>query len=367
MVALSDVQSSNEAISKTLPPDIVAVFVGATSGIGKAALLHFAQHARQPRIYFIGRSQQAADDIQKQLRSINPDGRYEFIKADVSLLSVVDEVCSSIREKESRIDILFQSQGTLDISTGYFFKRTQCGSEQSTNKSIETTEKLSLIMALGYYSRMRFIANFLPMLQQSSLSRVVIVLAGTKEGPVNSSDLPGRRVLPWKARGHLCSMITLTLEHFARLAPEVSFIHNYPGFVETPLSQSMKGLTGVLMKSVFRVTSLFTTREYVSLDETGERHVFLATGARFPSKKQTDLALRDGSALSAGKEVAVGSDGVVGSGVYIIDEICESGDSDVQKVLKTLRVDGTDEKIWEHMEKEFVRITGKTAMPGSSE
>lgn len=122
MVALSEVHSSNEAISKTLPPDIVAVFVGATSGIGKAALLHFAQHARQPRIYFIGRSQQAADDILKQLEGINAGGPYEFIKADLSLLNVVDEVCSKIREKETRIDILFQSQGTLDISTGKSFK-----------------------------------------------------------------------------------------------------------------------------------------------------------------------------------------------------------------------------------------------------
>ncbi|KAJ5665465.1 uncharacterized protein N7477_007913 [Penicillium maclennaniae] len=345
MVALSEVHSSNEAIAKTLPLDIVAVFVGATSGIGKATLLHFAQHTRQPRIYFIGRSQQAADEILKQLENINVDGRYEFIKADVSLLNVVDEVCSKIREKETRIDVLFQSQGTLDIST-------------------ETSEKLSLIMALGYYSRMRFIANLLPMLQHSSISRVVIVLAGTKEGPVNPNDIPGKRVLPWKARGHLCSMITLTLEHFAKLAPEVSFIHNYPGFVDTPLSQSMKGVLEAAMKSVFRVTSLFSTREYVSLDETGERHVYLATGARFPAKKPSNSSLKGGSTLLNRKEVAVGSDGIVGSGVYIVDEYCEGGDANVQRVLSTLRQDERDAKIWEHMEKEFLRITGKPAILG---
>lgn len=219
-------------------------------------------------------------------------------------------------------------------------------------------------MALGYYSRMRFIANLLPMLQKSSLSRVVIVLAGTKEGPVNSNDIPGKRVLPWRARGHLCSMITLTLEHFAKLAPEVSFIHSYPGFVNTPLSQSMKGVSGAIMKSVFRVTSLFSTREYVSLDETGERHVYLATGARFPSKKPSNLSSQDSSTLRERKEVAVGSDGVVGSGVYIVDENCESGDANVQRVLNTLRQDEMDAIIWEHMENEFSRITEKKAMLG---
>ncbi|KAJ5771832.1 hypothetical protein N7520_002361 [Penicillium odoratum] len=345
MVALTKVHSSNEAISKTLLPDIVAVFVGATSGIGKAALLHFAQHTRQPRIYFVGRSQQAADDILIQLKGFNADGQYEFIKADVSLLNVVDEVCSKIRKKETRLDILFQSQGTLDLST-------------------ETTEKLSLIMALAYYSRMRFIANLLPMLQHSSFSRVVVVLAGTKEGPVNPNDIPAKRVSPWKARGHLCSMITLTLEHFAKVAPEVSFVHDYPGFVNTPLSQSTKGVTGAIMKSLFRVTSLFSTREYISLDETGERHVYLATSARFSSKKPIPLPLRDSSILLDEVEIAIGSDGAVGSGVYIVDENCESGDANVQRILTALRQDRVDVKIWEHLQKEFLRTTGKKSIMG---
>lgn len=118
MVALPAVQSSNAILSKTLPLGLVGVFVGATSGIGKAAVLKLAQYTRQPRLYFIGRSQRAADEILPQLKQINPDGRYEFIKADASLLSVIDEVCESIQAKETKVDVLFQSQGTLDISTG---------------------------------------------------------------------------------------------------------------------------------------------------------------------------------------------------------------------------------------------------------
>jgi NAD(P)-dependent dehydrogenase (short-subunit alcohol dehydrogenase family) len=107
------VQSSNASISKELPPGLVGVFVGATSGIGRATLKKLAKYVQQPRFYFVGRSQSAADEILDQLNQINPDGRYEFIKADVSLLSVVDRVCDTIREKETQIDILF-----LDISTG---------------------------------------------------------------------------------------------------------------------------------------------------------------------------------------------------------------------------------------------------------
>jgi NAD(P)-dependent dehydrogenase (short-subunit alcohol dehydrogenase family) len=179
------------------------------------------------------------------MTQINADGQCEFIKADASLLGVVDEVCQSIREKETKIDILFQSQGTLDISTGTVNASTILNNLRmmiaDTDRKIETSEHLPLIMALHYYSRMRFITNLLPLLpllQQSSLGRVVIVTAGTKGGPINPSDIPGKRVLPWKARGHLCSMITRTLEHFVKLAQGVSFVHNYPEFVATPLAKS---------------------------------------------------------------------------------------------------------------------------------
>jgi NAD(P)-dependent dehydrogenase (short-subunit alcohol dehydrogenase family) len=136
MVSLSTVQTSNARISAAIPPTTtpVAVFIGATSGIGKASLLQFAQHTAQnkPRIYFVGRSQAAADEILQQLRRIKPDdgadggAEYVFIQADVSLLNQVDEVCKQIKEKESAINVLFLSQGTLDMTTGSSFLYLTC-------------------------------------------------------------------------------------------------------------------------------------------------------------------------------------------------------------------------------------------------
>lgn len=133
MVSLSTVQASNAAIPPYTTP-LVAVFVGATSGIGKASLLQFVRHTaatqknNKLRIYFVGRSQTAADGILEQLRRIKPESEsdgdgdggaeYTFIQADVSLLRQVDEVCKQIREKESMINLLFLSQGTLDMTTG---------------------------------------------------------------------------------------------------------------------------------------------------------------------------------------------------------------------------------------------------------
>jgi hypothetical protein len=63
MVSLKYVQLSNGRIASALPPHLVCVFVGATSGVGEYSLKTFAKYANQPRIYFVGRSQEAADRI----------------------------------------------------------------------------------------------------------------------------------------------------------------------------------------------------------------------------------------------------------------------------------------------------------------
>ena len=111
MVSLPLVQSSNALIPSTLPPNLVAVFIGATSGIGEATLKQFAKHARRPRAYFVGRSQDAGDRIVAECKALNPEGEFVFIKADVSLMRVVDGVCEEIKAKEKAINILFLSAG----------------------------------------------------------------------------------------------------------------------------------------------------------------------------------------------------------------------------------------------------------------
>jgi NADP-dependent 3-hydroxy acid dehydrogenase YdfG len=116
MVSLSTIQSSNSLISSTLPPRLTAVFVGATSGIGETTLKPFARHANKPRAYFLGRSQDAGDRIAAECKAINPRGEYIFIKANVSLIRVVDEVCKEIKEREKTINILFLSAGVADMS-----------------------------------------------------------------------------------------------------------------------------------------------------------------------------------------------------------------------------------------------------------
>lgn len=118
MVALEEVQASNAKIAETYAEGLVAVFAGATAGIGETSLREFVRHAVKPRIYIIGRSKEACERLDADLKSINSTGEYIFIRSDASLLRNVDEICKDIRSKESAINVLFMSQGSLNLKKG---------------------------------------------------------------------------------------------------------------------------------------------------------------------------------------------------------------------------------------------------------
>ena len=102
-------------------------------------------------------------------------------------------------------------------------------------QGVETAEGLHLPAAVTHYGRLRFILNLLSLIRAApagSLKRVVSVFTGTKEGGVMTEDLQGRKIPMGKllqARGHGSSMATLALCRVAEGAPEVGFVHGFPG------------------------------------------------------------------------------------------------------------------------------------------
>jgi hypothetical protein len=102
----------------------------------------------------------------------------------------------------------------------------------------ETPEGLHFAASLVVYSRNRFIVNLLPLLQNATaLRRVVSVFAACKEGPVDTIDFQGRKVPMLSQRGHTSSLVTLSLEALAKKAPDVSFIHDFPGPVKSGIGR----------------------------------------------------------------------------------------------------------------------------------
>ncbi|OJI98826.1 hypothetical protein ASPVEDRAFT_186572 [Aspergillus versicolor CBS 583.65] len=325
MVSLEDIRAHNAQVSSSFPPGLVALFVGATSGIGAATLKAFAKNTRSPRAYFVGRSQEAADQILAECKTRNPEGEYIFIQADVSLIRVVDEVCAQIKAKETELNIICLSQGVASFDR------------------IETPEGIHLLTALLHYSRARFITQLLPLVQHaSSIRRVLTVGAAGLEGAIDTSDFPALRVPFEKIRPHIASLLTLALEAMARKAPEVSFIHGYPGAVNTPLTQRMLG-------SAAATVGVEMPDDWMEPEESGERHLFLLTSGRYPAA-ELGIGGKDKGAVQ-------GINGQAGSGVYSIGWDGECVSSEALEVLRGLREEGLVDKVWAHTEGEFARIT----------
>ena len=148
------------------------------------------------------------------------------------------------------------------------------------NVHTDTSEGLPVGTSLLTYSRNRFIVNLLPLLQQAtSLRRVITAATAGKEGPVSVDDFLARKVSALSARGHAASLITLSLEALAKKAPDVTFIHNFPGPVKTNFLRGGQGAAIAVMNGVFKLVSPFMS--FYSIEECGERHLFLATSARY--------------------------------------------------------------------------------------
>jgi hypothetical protein len=204
---------------------------------------------------------------------------------------------------------------------------------------------------LNYYCRLRFITNLLPLLQNApSLRRIVYVGGGGLEGPLDPTDFPALRVPRLQVRGHLVTLISLGLEAVARTAPEISFVHDYPGTVNTALLGRIQGVTGVLMRTYIYLLGRWVC---VPVEECGERQLYLATSAKFPPLTGGSATVR----LGDGAGVALGTTGEVGSGVYSVGWDCESASPAGRELLAGLREKGMVDEVWRHTESEFKRIT----------
>ena len=222
-----------------------------------------------------------------------------------------------------------------------------------TNPLADTAEGLYYQPAVTYYSRIRFTVNLLPLLQRApALRRVVTVFTATKEGPVWADDFPGRYVPLLHLRAHYSSMMTLALESLGLEAPDVSFIHSFPGSVKTSHV--------VVLRLMFKIMGPLVQ---MSPAEAGERQVFLATSGRFPPRLGADVR---GEITTAGVPVdkavglALGTGGEEGTGVYSVSCDGEPASAKVREALARLRGEDVLKKLWLHTEDVFTAVTGTT-------
>nr|POE80968.1 oxidoreductase andh [Quercus suber] len=208
----------------------------------------------------------------------------------------------------------------------------------------ETDEGLHYPAALTIHARCRFMDHLLPLVNNaSSLRRVVSVFIGALEGQVSMDDFQGWNMKLMANRGHGASITTLSLEHYHKTFPQISFVHNFPGVVKSGIARG----TGALLAVFTFVGKVLGPLMYMNIEEAGDRHLFLATSARY-SAGAGDAAA--GVPLADPVTVARGTDGKPGSGVYSIDASGESAGPAVEKVLAGLRSNGMTEKVMSAMQ-----------------
>ncbi|KAM0238344.1 hypothetical protein ACHAP5_008688 [Fusarium lateritium] len=322
MVKYKDVKVSNALINEATAPRI-AVFVGGTSGIGKATVEALVAANTSLRIYLIGRksSQQRTETLIQGLHAINPNAEIIWIEGEVSLLAETKRVCEIIKSKEPRIDLLF-------LTTGYapFTSRR------------ETSEGLEISQSLSYYSRMLFVLHLLPLLNEAEAPRVVSVLGGGLErATIEADDIdlkkPGNFNI-MKAQMQYAALNTLFLECLANENPQVTFVHSWPGWVNT--GNVRRGLdSGSILSWVIWLflEPLIAIFSY-SNEESGQRHLFQSTSAAF-----------GGRGTQCVKKPGVNSHGKQENGLFLVNYKCECTPN--SKALSLLR-ESAQKKVMDH-------------------
>ncbi|KAK6501349.1 hypothetical protein TWF481_009191 [Arthrobotrys musiformis] len=329
MIPLTTIKAANAELSARLPSP-VCVFLGGTTGIGFYTLKQLAASTVSPKVYYIGRTPSNAEIVQKTLEEINPKGTYIFVQCDILLIKNVDKACEEILSKEKEINLLWLSAGLL--RSGF----------------PDTEEGLNFMAAISYFSHIKFVINLLLLLKVSSannhFTRVIRVLAGGLEKELDPTDLDMRKASLIKSRQHHTTSTTVAFDHLAKENPDISFVHAFPGFVKTE-GQNFPGVISLLIRGMMWVAGSWLL---IPEEESGERNLFYATSEIYPasSKAKEVISSLGGEGKGEGEDVAVGLDGVKGSGCYTLhwDGTAKSGN----KILMGYRETGFREKVWEH-------------------
>ncbi|KAL6306447.1 hypothetical protein BKA93DRAFT_774811 [Sparassis latifolia] len=176
MPSLVTVRASNADFAPHYLP--VALFVGGTSGIGRAVAEAFARYTHgNAHIIICGRNSAAAESIIASFPTpTSPDATHEFVHCDVSSIKSVAATTEALQARLGRLNFLVLSPGVFTVAG-----RT------------ETPEGLDYKLALHYYGRWKFIYDLIPLLRKAKSSwedaKVVTIFGAGKGGPIDLENL----------------------------------------------------------------------------------------------------------------------------------------------------------------------------------
>lgn len=115
MVNKSEILSSNEKVAQQHLKSRVAVFMGATTGIGASTLNQMVTMLEDSTFYVLGRNPADIAGRLEQLRATasKRGNRIIFIETQVSYISNIDNACNQILAAETKVDYLCMSPGGM--------------------------------------------------------------------------------------------------------------------------------------------------------------------------------------------------------------------------------------------------------------
>ncbi|OBR05276.1 Short chain dehydrogenase reductase family protein [Colletotrichum higginsianum IMI 349063] len=330
---LDQIRASNARLTEATTPR-TAVFVGATDGIGKRALLDLVSTGFPLKAYIIGRHEARDQLLLEELHTVNKNAELIYLEGQVSLMSEVKRLTDVILGKEQAIDLLYHSAGFLP------FQGHQ-----------ETTEGFELSFAVAHYSRFAFISRLLPKLQAAVKTgpghyrpRVISILAaGYESADLFLNDLtlkePGRFSIPAYAR-HVATMVTISMKRFAEQSENQSivFVHAHPGRVATELLKKSWGDKWDPSAPPAAAPSAGNFDRF-TLEEAGQKALYLMTSAEYGGT---------GVGISKERSAASTLTHQTGGSLFSVNDKMEYLQQD--SLLSALEAGGAVEAIWHHSE-----------------
>ncbi|KAJ0114421.1 short chain dehydrogenase reductase family protein [Diaporthe amygdali] len=322
MVSFTEIKASNGLINDATAPR-VAVFVGGTSGIGQLTVKALVATGSSVRIYLVGRksSEERASAFVQELHATNPRAQVIWTEGEISLLAETKRVCEVIKHKEPHVDLLFLTAGYAPIGP-----------------RSETAEGLEVAQSLEYYSRVLFIQHLLPLLREAEAPRVVSVLAGGLErASVDIDDIDLKRPGNFngiKAQMQYTVLNTMALERLATENPNVTFIHSWPGWVNTGNVRRGRDPNSILAWIIWIFLEPLIAMFSFNDEESAQRHLFQSTSAAF-----------GGRGVPWKGKTGVNSLDKQENGLFLVNYKCDCTPN--AKVMPLLR-DKAGPKIWDH-------------------
>ena len=252
--------------------DKVCIVTGSNSGIGKETALALAEMGAT--VVMVVRNKELGEAARAEIIAETGNNSIDLMICDLSSMNAIRDFAAAFKSKYSRLDVLINNAGAV-ISI-----------RQDTNDGFERT------LAVNYLAPFLLTHELLPLLKESTPSRVINLSSGLAQRPnLNLDDLQSEG--KYKSRqvyGSAKLKIEMFTYEMARQLKDTGVFVNVvrPGFVATNLGRSSGSFSSRIMFGMMKPFQL-------SPKEGAETSVFVAsspeiegiTGKCFSKKKES--------------------------------------------------------------------------------